>query len=136
MTEHPGMEMEPEERSLEAPNKDAKTWAMVSHLAAFAFVTCIPFANLIGPLIVWLIKRQDHPFVDDQGKESVNFQLTITIVGIALMVLFFIPVIGQLLSLIVGPVLTIAVIVLVIMGAVAANRGELYRYPVNLRLLK
>ena len=135
MTEHPGMEMGPEERTLEAPDKDAKMWAMICHLAAFAFITCIPFANLIGPVIIWLIKRQDHPFIDDQGKESVNFQLSVSIVGVALAILGFIPVVG-LITIPVSLLLVVAVIVLVIMGAVAANRGELYRYPVNLRLLK
>jgi uncharacterized protein len=57
-------------------SSDERQWAMFAHLAALAgFV--IPFGNLIGPLIVWQIKKNEMPFVDDQGKEALNFQITV-----------------------------------------------------------
>src|SRR5918993_120793 len=60
-----------------APDQNARTWGMLAHLSALvASVIGLPFA---GPLIVWLMKKQEHPFIDDQGKESLNFQITVMI---------------------------------------------------------
>src|SRR2546421_9700428 len=72
-------------------NPDARLWGMFCHLAAFGgFV--IPFGSIIGPLIVWSIKKDQFPFVDDQGKESLNFHITVVFALIAsgLLVLVFI----------------------------------------------
>jgi uncharacterized Tic20 family protein len=49
-------------------------WAMFCHIAAFAFFI-FPFGNILGPLVIWLIKKETYPFVDEQGKESLNFQI-------------------------------------------------------------
>ncbi len=54
--------------------KDARTWAMLCHIGAFAGYI-IPFGHIIAPLVIWLIKKDESPFVDDQGKESLNFQI-------------------------------------------------------------
>jgi len=112
-----------------APDADARKWAMVCHLAGLAgFV--IPFGNIIGPLVVWLLKREESPFIDDQGKEALNFQIT-------MIVYFFVAAILTvvLIGLLLLPVLFIADLVLTIMAAVKASDGIPYRYPYILRLL-
>jgi len=111
-------------------SNDEKMWAMFAHLAALAgFV--IPFGNLIGPLVVWQIKKNDMPFVDDQGKESLNFQITV-IIAVIISVLLMVILIGALLL----PIVAIGALILTIIGAVKANGGERYRYPFALRLIK
>lgn len=107
-----------------------RTWAMGVHLAALAgFI--IPFGNIIGPLVIWLMKKDESAFVDDQGKESLNFQISITIYLIVSAILIVV-VIGIFLLIAIG----ILMLVLVIVGAVKANSGEKYRYPLTIRLIK
>lgn len=118
---------------MENYEKETRTWAMVCHLAAFVAFIGIPFGNILGPLVVWLIKRKDYPFVEDQGKEALNFQISITIYGLFAGV-FAIITFG--LGIIVLFLLGIAGIVLSIIAAVAANNGEYYRYPLTIRFLK
>ena len=59
--------------------KQSHTWAMLCHLGALAGLVGIPAGNILGPLIIWLIQKDKHPFVDEQGKEAVNFQISMTI---------------------------------------------------------
>lgn len=113
-----------------APSADECTWGMVAHLAALAgFV--IPFGSVLGPLVVWLIKKDTMPLVDDQGKEALNFQITMLIGFIICLVLAFV-VVGIFLGLLLG----LADLVMVIMAAVKAQKGEKYRYPFAIRLIK
>lgn len=111
------------------PNRNVRQWAMICHISAFlGFI--IPFGNLLGPLIVWQMKRDLDPFIDDQGKEALNFQITVTI-GVFASILLAIVVIGLfLLALIV----MVAVVLMVIAG-VKANEGQTYRYPFCLRFI-
>lgn len=111
-------------------NKDANMWGMLCHLSALAGLV-IPFGNLIGPLVVWLLKKNEIPFVDEQGKESLNFQILVTIAMLVCIALVFVC-IGAILA----PAVGIAAIVFVIIASVKANNGEHYRYPINLRLIK
>lgn len=115
-----------------SPSKDEKTWGMLAHLAALAGVIVPLFGNVIGPLIVWLIKKDEMPFVDDQGKESMNFQITVIIALLICFPLILLFGLGLLLMFAVG----IAALVLIILAAVKANEGEAYRYPFALRLIK
>lgn len=110
---------------------EARTWAMLTHLIALCGFIGVPFGHLIGPLIIWLVKKDQFPLVDDQGKESLNFQLSMTIYGIVAGILSFV-VIG--IPLLIA--LVLADIVLVIIASVAANQGQLYRYPLTIRFLK
>jgi uncharacterized protein len=112
-------------------------WEVLCHAAAAAgFV--VPFGNLIGPLIVWLVKRNESAGVDAHGKESLNFQISWTIYSLimgALMAALWIFLIGMLFL----PVLIvefIAMVILVIMASVKASNGQLYRYPLTIRFLK
>lgn len=111
------------------PDNDQRQWAFIAHLAALAgFV--FPFGNLLGPLIVWQVKKNEMPFVDDQGKEALNFQITVTIAILVCLVLMMV-LIGFLLM----PVVVIGALVMTVIGAIKANGGERYRYPFAIRLV-
>lgn len=109
---------------------DERTWGMLSHLSALAGYI-IPFGNIIGPLVVWLIKKDQMPFVEDQGKEALNFQISVTIYAFVSIVLIFV-VVGILLLIAVG----IFSLVMIIIASIKANSGEAYRYPLCIRFLK
>ena len=109
---------------------EAKTWAMACHLSALTGFIGIPFGHLIGPLVFWLVRKDRYPFVDDQGKESLNFQLSMTIYACiaAVLVLVFVGI----------PLLAAIVvfdIVMVVIASVHSSRGEAYRYPLTIRLI-
>lgn len=112
-----------------APSAEQRQWAFFAHLSALAGLV-IPFGNLIAPLIIWQIKKDEMPFVADQAKEALNFQITVTIAVIVCFVLFIV-LIGMLLL----PLVGIAALIMTIIGAVKANNGETYRYPFTLRLV-
>ncbi len=111
-------------------SKDAKTMAMFCHLAVFAGCL-IPFANLIAPLIIWRLNKDKDPFIDDQGKEVVNFQISTCIYAIICTVLILF-LIGIFLLIVLG----IFVVVVTIIGALKANEGVAYRYPLCIRFIK
>jgi uncharacterized Tic20 family protein len=120
-----------DETSLPQPtNSNDKTMGMVAHLIALAGYV-IPFGNIIGPLIIWLTQKETSPFAADQGKESLNFQITVTIALLLSIPLWFICI---------GIFVTIAIavvdLILIIVAAVQANNGTAYRYPFCLRLVK
>ena len=111
--------------------KDERLWAMLCHLTVLSgFV--IPFGNIIGPLVIWLIKREEYGLVHDQGKEALNFQLTMLIGYLICIPLFFVCGIGFALMV----VLSILDLVFVIMAALKANEGVCYRYPMCIRFIK
>lgn len=116
--------------TMDVPNKDERLWGMLCHLLAFSGYI-IPFGNVLAPLIIWMIKKDEMPFVNDQGKESLNFQLTMLIAVIVSAILIFV-VIGFLLL----GVLVIYQIVVVIMASIKANEGVRYRYPYTIRFIK
>ena len=111
-------------------SKDGRTWAMLYHFSAFAGLI-FPFGNFLAPLIIWLIKKEELPFVEDQGKEVLNFQISMTIYllisGILCIILIGIPIL-------IG--LVIFCFIITIIAAISANDGKFYRYPINLRLIK
>ena len=116
-------------------SSDERTWALIGHLSAFtAFITGI--GCIVGPLVVWLIKRDTLPFAADQAKEALNFNITLAI-AFAILVVFSIVTlgIGLLLAWPIGALLFIAWIVLTIIAAIKANEGIAYRYPFTLRLV-
>lgn len=111
-------------------DRQARMWAMLCHLSAFSF-WIIPFGHILGPLIIWLIKRDDHPFINEQGKESLNFQISLSIYLIVSAILVL-ALIGFVLFFIVG----IVGFIFVIVAAVKANEGVSYRYPLTIRFLR
>lgn len=111
--------------------KQEKTFAMLCHLTALSGLIGIPLGNILGPLIVWLIKKNESPLVDKNGKESLNFQISMTIYGIIAGLLVLV-VIGW--FLLIG--LLIADLVLVIIASVKTSNGESYKYPLTIQFLK
>ena len=111
------------------PATNAQTFTMLCHLSAFAGLF-VPLGNIWGPLVFWLIKREELPEVDLHGKESLNFQISMTIYlfvsALLMLVLIGIP-------LLIGG--AIFWVVAVIIGSVRANNGELYRYPLTIRFI-
>ena len=120
----------------------ARNWAIGCHLAALAFYVGIPLGNVLGPLIIWLIKKNEYELVDEQGKEALNFQISFTIyflAGAILTMIFAITLvlipIAIILGLLLG-VLVIADLVLIIVAAIKTSNGEAYKYPLSLRIIK
>jgi uncharacterized Tic20 family protein len=111
------------------PSAEERQWALFVHLSALIGYI-IPFGSIIGPLIIWQIKKNEMPFIDDQGKEALNFQITMAIAAVVCIVLMFV-LIGFLLIWIVG----ILDLVFIVIAAIEANNGRAYRYPFNLRLV-
>jgi len=111
--------------------REVRKWAMICHIIALVGLLGNGIGFLVGPLVVWLVKREDHPFIDQQGKEAINFQITafIALFASALLTLL---VVGFGLLLIVGLAMTIFPIV----AAIKANRGEDYRYPISIRFVR
>lgn len=111
-------------------SKDDKTFGMLCHLAALSGLI-IPFGTIIGPLVVWLLKKEQSPYVDAQGKEALNFQISMTIYLVISSILIIV-LIGILTTIVLG----IAWLILTIVGAVRANDGQHYRYPLTIRFIK
>ncbi|HEY8010088.1 MAG TPA: DUF4870 domain-containing protein [Rudaea sp.] len=123
------------------PSAEEKQWARFAHLSAIlgGILTGHMFGwgCFVGPLIIWLVKKDTMPFVNDQGKEALNFNITLAIVGFALLVLSIITFgIGLLIAIPAGIVIGIAWLVLVVIAAIKASEGVAYRYPVSIRLIK
>jgi len=105
-------------------------WGVFAHLSALVGVI-VPFGSVIGPLVIMLTKGKESTFIGDQAKEALNFQITVAIAILVCFVLAFV-LIGFALMAIVG----LADLVFIILAAVAASKGEKYRYPFTLRLVK
>jgi len=103
---------------------DDRTYCVILHLSSF-------LAGFIGPLILWAIKKDASPFVDFHGKQSMNFHLTLLIAGIVSFVLVFV-LVGFFMLLALG----VAYLVITILAAVAANRGEYYKFPLTIQFFK
>ena len=113
-----------------AVDQQVRNTAVAAHLSTFAGLV-VPFGSVIGPLAVWLTRRDRDPFIDDTGREALNFGISIAIYGslmlVAALMLVGIPV------LIVG---VIAWVVLASLAAAKASQGQSYRYPLTLRLVR
>jgi hypothetical protein len=125
-----------------APSAEERQWAMFAHLSALlgALLTGVwggGWGCFIGPLVIWLVKKDTMPFVNDQGKEALNFNIT---VAIAFVVLFLLSVmtfgIGLIIAIPLWIIIGISWLVFTIIAAIKANEGVLYRYPFTLRLIK
>jgi uncharacterized protein len=120
-----------------SPESQARTWNMLCHLSALAAFV-IPFGNILGPLIVWQIKKNEFPSVDLHGKAALNFQLTVTItafVGMAAAFVLSFVCVGYLLFPLVF-LIVLAGLVFAIIAAIKVNNGEDYEYPWSLELVK
>jgi uncharacterized Tic20 family protein len=125
-----------------APNDEEKKWALFAHLSILAggLITwgwAASFGSFVGPLIVWLVKRDTMPFVADQAREALNFGITLTILCVALLMLTILTLgIGALVTVPLFILIGLVALVMVIVAAMKANEGVAYRYPITLRLIK
>jgi uncharacterized Tic20 family protein len=109
---------------------DDKTMGMLCHLLALSGYF-VPFGNFIGPLVIWLIKKDSSRFVDYHGKESLNFQINLLVYVLVSIPLFFcvVGIFTLIGALIYG-------LIIVIVASVSAYNGQWYRYPYIFRLIK
>ena len=112
-------------------NKDAQMWAMFCHLGGLAGLLIPVIGNIVTPLVIWQIKKDDFPFVDEQGKEAVNFQISMSIYA-AIAAVLILACVGVVLL----PTIVIIDLVFLLIAAVKANNGQHYRYPLTIRFIK
>lgn len=113
-----------------SPSAEERQWAMFAHLSALSGYI-IPLGNVLGPLIIWQVKKEGMSFVEDQAKEALNFQITVLIAVLICLALTLV-----LIGLLLLPVVGIGALIFTIIGGIKANGGEAYRYPFALRLVK
>ena len=106
---------------------DERTMGLLSHILGGV-------TSFVGPLIIWLIKKEESPFVNDQGKEALNFQITILIGYVVAGIIAFLPFMGCI-SGILYPAIGVTSLIFAILGGIEANKGVAYRYPFALRLV-
>jgi uncharacterized protein len=112
-------------------SSNVRTWTVLCHASALAGFF-VPWAgHILGPLIVWLAKRGDSPEIDEHGKESLNFQISMLIYNLVAGVLCLV-----LIGFVILGILHILNLVLVIVASIQASEGKLYRYPLAIRLIK
>ena len=120
------------------PEAQARTWNMLCHLSALAACVGVPFGNILGPLLVWQIKKNEFPSVNIHGKAALNFQITVTIAmlvgGVSALVLSFFCV-GWLLCPVVL-LIGLAGLIFAIIAGIKANNGEDYKYPFSIDFVK
>ncbi|HEU4669867.1 MAG TPA: DUF4870 domain-containing protein [Dyella sp.] len=127
----PGAPPSAEPPASTGPSPEERQWAMFAHLSALLGLVTAGWACFLGPLVIWLVKKDTMPFVDDQAKEALNFNITVMIAGAICWVLVFV-----LIGLVLLWALAIVWIVFTIIAAIKANEGVTYRYPFALRLIK
>lgn len=126
--------------TLTSPSSDDKMWGMFSHLSGLVagFVlsfTSLPALGFVGPMVIYLMKKDESPFIADQAKEALNFNISIGIIMLTLwllswtLILLIITIPLMILTGIVG-------LIFVIIATIKSSQGELYRYPLTLRLVK
>ena len=122
--------MEANEMPISEIPKEERDWALFSHLSSFAGFL-FPFGNLIAPLIMWQIKKEEMPFGSAQAKECLNFQISLTIYALisAALILIFIGILALL-------ALFVIDIVFTLIAAIKASNGLPYQYPLTIRFLK
>ena len=116
----------------------AVTMSTLCHLSAFASFI-VPLGNIIGPLVIWLLRKDDLPQVDMHGTAALNFNISITIyaaISIAISVALMLVLIGFLLIFVVIAALFIWWIVATVIAASKAGRGEFWDYPLTIRFLR
>ena len=111
-------------------DRTTRQWAMGAHLAALVGLLGNGVGFLLGPLLVWLLKREDHPFIDEQGKEALNFQITMFIA-----MMLCIPLVFVLIGVLLLPILGLVNVVLTVLAGIKSANGEPWRYPLTIRFV-
>ncbi len=132
----------PSEPLIGTPSAEERQWAMFAHLSALigALLTGAlggGWGCFIGPLVIWLVKKDTMPFVNDQGKEALNFNITVAIAAVVLVLISVMTLgIGLIIAIPLWIIIGISWLVFTIIAAIKANEGVYYRYPFTLRLIK
>jgi uncharacterized Tic20 family protein len=118
------------------PDAQVRQWAMFCHLSALVGLI-VPFGTILGPLLVWLIKKNELPAIDQHGKDALNFQITVGIASVALGIVggltlaFCVGIVFLILAVLIG----LAGLIFAILNGIKANNGEPYKYPYSLKLV-
>lgn len=115
-------------------SRDARTWAMWCHLAGLAWmlVWLVPIiGGVVGALVVWQIKRDEDAFIDEQGKEALNFQISMLIYWLVAMALCL-----TCIGFVLVPIVAALDVIFAIVAAIKAGQGQSYRYPMSIRFIK
>ena len=111
------------------PTVDERNLATICHLLVFCG-SFFPLGNFLGPLVLWLLKKDESPFLDYHGKECLNFQISVTIYGLCCLPLVFV---------VIGIPLILAVfvfgVVMAVIACIKAHAGEYYEFPLTIRFL-
>jgi uncharacterized Tic20 family protein len=126
----PPIQNPPSSGTMVPRDKNDNSLGILCHLLAFA-TFIVPFAgSILGPLVLWLVKRGDSPYIDEVGKEVLNFNISWFIysllAGLSLIVLI---------GLVLLPLIWLTWLILVIVGAIKASEGKIFRYPLTIRLI-
>ena len=121
---------EAQDHDLPELTSDAKNWAMLCHLSALAGLVVPGIAMFVGPLIIWLVKKDEHPFINEHEKEALNFQISMLIYFVLLA-----PTVCILIGFALLPALVFANVILVVVASMKASSGDIYRYPLTIRLI-
>ena len=113
------------------PSESERTWGMMAHLSALAGLIFPMVGAVLGPLVVYLTRRDNSTFVAAHVKEALNFNITVFIAAILCLLLMMVFV-----GILLGTALFVAWLVLTLIAAIRASEGQLYRYPLSLRLVK
>lgn len=120
----------------DAIDSDVRTWAILAHAAAFAGFF-IPLGNVLGPLLVWAIKRDESRFIAENGQESLNFQITWTVLTVAIGFVVWIFALGGggLFAFALLGIVGVVWLILVVIAIIRASENEVYKYPFSLKLV-
>ncbi|MCF6138795.1 DUF4870 domain-containing protein [Pseudalkalibacillus berkeleyi] len=116
---------------LNALSKEEKNWGMFIHLAAFAGYLTVALGFIVGPLILWLMKKDESEYANFHGKEALNFQISFLIYGAISGLLIFV-----LIGFILLPIVALLQLIFMIIGTIRASEGTYYRYPMTIRFFK
>jgi uncharacterized protein len=110
---------------------DERTWAMVAHFSALAAFIVPPIGGVLGPLVVWLVKREQSAFVAEAAKEALNFNIVVLLGALVCVLLVFV-----FIGILLGAVLFGFWLVMTVVAGIKASEGVHYRYPISLRIVK
>lgn len=116
--------------------KYSRTWGMLCHLAGLAGCFAPWIAHVAGPLIVWLLKRNDSAYIDTEGKESLNFQLSLALYSVAGSIVLALTIVGLFLIPFFLWSLYVLNVICVIFAAIQSSGGQHFRYPLIIRFIK
>lgn len=113
------------------PSEKERQWAMACHLSAFFGLIILPLGSLLGPFLIWIYKRNHHPFINEEGKSALNFQISMMLWSLLSFALIYLGV---------GIFLIIALaalnVIFIVMASASASKGKHFKYPLSIRIIR